>query len=263
MKRIKYTILLCVTGLLFSCSDFLEESSQDEVRPSTLDDLKQLMLYEAYPLDNNLCQHVDFLTDDVQSDYPGREDQKAMLNNLAPIFTWDIDMDQKLSNMNYWAKYYERIKGCNVVLDMVDDMIGEDSERENMRGQALALRSYYYLMLVNLYGQPYNAEEIDVNTSLGVPLILTSGVTDTYPKRNTLKEVYDQIEGDLLKSLPLLSAYGKNNDIYRVTDRFAHAVLSRMYLYQENWEKVIEHADSVLVQKNRLAQLVNMYTEQL
>lgn len=260
MKQIKYNMILCLIGILFSCNDFLEESSQDEVRPSTLDDLKQLMLYEAYPLNNYLCRHIDFLTDDMESAYPGREDQISVLNELAPVFIWDVDMDQKLE-MNYWALYYERIKGCNVVLDMLDDMIGEEAERENMRGQALALRSYYYLMLVNLYAQPYNAEGLDVNTSLGVPLILSSGVTDTYPERNTLKEVYDQIEEDLLRAVPLLSVYGKNNDVYRATDCFAHAVLSRMYLYQENWEKVIEHADSVLVQKSALVQLVNMYSE--
>lgn len=258
MKWIKYTIIVSLLGILCSCSDFLEESSQDEVRPSTLDDLKQLMLYEAYPLSTYFIRHLDFLTDDVESAWPGRESQKEVLNDLAPVFTWEVDMDEKVKEMNYWELYYKRIKGCNVVLDMVDDMTGAEEERENMRGQALALRSYYYLMLVNLYGLPYNVKEVDLDHSLGVPLILSSGVTDTYPERNTLREVYEQIEGDLLTSLPLLEAYGTKNDVYRVTDCFAHAVLARMYLYQENWEEVIKHADYVLKKKNRLVKLKDM-----
>lgn len=258
MKWIKYTVIVGLLGILCSCSDFLKESSQDEVRPSTLDDLKQLMLYEAYPLSNYFIRHLDFLTDDVESAWPGREDQREVLNNLAPVFTWEVDMDEKVSGMNYWELYYKRIKGCNVVLDMVDDMVGSEADRENMRGQALALRAYYYLMLVNLYGLPYNAEGVDLDNSPGVPLILTSDVTDAYPERNTLKEVYERIEQDLLKSLPLLEVYGTENDVFRVTDCFAHAVLARMYLYQENWEGVIEHTDHVLKKRNRLVKLENM-----
>lgn len=258
MKGIKYIVIVGLLGILCSCGDFLEESSQDEVRPTTLEDLKQLMLYEAYPLSTYFIRYLDFLTDDIESAWPGREDQKEALNNFAPIFMWEVDMDEKVTDMNYWELYYKKIKGCNVVLDMVDDMTGVEEERENMRGQALALRAYYYLMLVNLYGLPYNTEEIDLDRSLGVPLILTSNVTDTYPERNTLREVYEQIEGDLLKSLPLLEAYGTKNDVFRVTDCFAHAVLARMFLYQENWKEVIKHSDYVLKKKNRLVKLENM-----
>lgn len=257
MRRLNLFIIISLLGILSSCSDFLKESSQDEVRPTTLEDLKQLMLCEAYPRSECFIRHLDFLTDDMESAWPGLETQKEALNNLAPVFTWEVDMDENVK-MNYWENYYKRIKGCNVVLDMLDDMTGSEADRENLRGQALALRSYYYLMLVNLYGQPYNAEGIDLNTSLGVPLILTSKVTDTYPERNTLKEVYGRIEQDLLASLPLLETYGTKNDVYRATDCFAHAVLARMYLYQENWKKVIEHADYVLKKKSALAKLTNM-----
>lgn len=261
MKWFKYITVIGLMGVLCSCDDFLKESSQDEVRPSTLEDLKQLMLNEAYPRSSYFIRHVDFLTDDMESAWPGREDQKEVLNNLAPVFTWEVDMDEKVDGMNYWELYYKRIKGCNVVLDMVDDMAGGESDRENMRGQALALRAYYYLMLVNLYGLPYNAEGVDLDVSLGVPLILTSAVTDTYPKRSTLRETYDRIEKDLLASLPLLESYGADNDVYRVTDCFAYAVLARMYLYQEKWEKVIEYAEKVLEKRSALVNLTNMITD--
>ena len=124
MKWCKYITVIGLMGVLCSCDDFLKESSQDEVRPSTLEDLKQLMLNEAYPRSSYFIQHVDFLTDDMESAWPGREDQKEVLNNLAPVFTWEVDMDEKVDGMNYWELYYKRIKGCNVVLDMVDDMAG-------------------------------------------------------------------------------------------------------------------------------------------
>lgn len=257
MNTFKYIILFLCFSLSFSCSSFLEESSLDEVRPSTVEDLKQLMLYEAYPRNTYFMRHLDFLTDDVENAWPKREDQKMILNNYAPVYIWDVEMDEKV-DMNYWELYYKRIKGCNVVLDMLDEMQGSEADRENLRGQALALRSYYYLMLVNLYAMPYNAEGLDLNSALGVPLVLKSDVTDVYPTRNTLNKVYDQIEKDLLSSLPLLEKYGTKNDVYRVTDCFAYAVLARMYLYEEKWEKVIEYSDKVLAKKNRLVLLKDM-----
>ena len=50
MKNIiQKSIILLATISLCSCSDFLKESSQDEVIPSTIEDLDQLLAYEGYP----------------------------------------------------------------------------------------------------------------------------------------------------------------------------------------------------------------------
>ena len=48
----KYSTLLLVLFMLgfAGCSDFLEESSLDEIRPSSIDDLMQIMVGEVYPL---------------------------------------------------------------------------------------------------------------------------------------------------------------------------------------------------------------------
>ena len=58
----KYILVLFLTLGLAGCSDFLEESSQDEVRPTTVDDLMQVMVGEAYPMDNIIDSYLDFLT---------------------------------------------------------------------------------------------------------------------------------------------------------------------------------------------------------
>ena len=49
MKNIIQYILLVTMISLSSCNDFLEESSQDEVIPSSIEDLDQLLAYEGYP----------------------------------------------------------------------------------------------------------------------------------------------------------------------------------------------------------------------
>ena len=50
----------------------------------------------------------------------------------------------------FWELPYNKILGCNIVLDCLDDMTGEESLRENLRGEAFVLRSLYYLMMVNM-----------------------------------------------------------------------------------------------------------------
>ena len=49
MKRFFYSLIISMLGIgMVGCGDFLEESSQDEVRPSTVGDLEQLLLGEGY-----------------------------------------------------------------------------------------------------------------------------------------------------------------------------------------------------------------------
>ena len=71
-----------------------------------------------------------------------------------------------------------KIMGCNVVLGYLDRVSGDIETKENMRGQALVLRGWYYFMLVNLFGQPYNVGNPEEN--LGVPLKLKMEVTDEF-----------------------------------------------------------------------------------
>ena len=259
-------IVLLFTCFISGCSDFLEESSQDEVRPGSINDLEQLMLYEAYPRTGYFTNYLDLLTDDVKSGYPG-EDDPSSLNSLLSgqtVFTWSDKMFEDLETKhvpyyNTWEVYYKRIMGCNVVLDMIDKVVGTYEDKENQRGQALALRAYYYFMLVNLFGQPYNAEGVDIEKAPGVPLILESAVKDDFPKRESVAQVYRRIEKDLLEAAPLMEQYGKLNIKYKVTDLFVHALLSRVYLYMEKWDKSLEHANYVIKRQPTLQRLATNF----
>lgn len=110
------------------------------------------------------------------------------------------------------------------------------------------MRGLYHFYLVNFFGLPYNYG--DPTQNLGVPLKTNSGVTtDEYPKRSSVAECYKQIEQDLLEGTRLMSA---NRDeastkIKRIDYLVGNALLSRMYLYMENWDKTIDYADSVLI----------------
>jgi hypothetical protein len=261
-KYYKILALICLTISVVSCKKgFLEESSQDLVRPTTTAALNQLMTGEAYSLTTTtiLNDYLDLLTDDVQSDYNSNAVIVAGLNKYAPVFTWQRDMIDRLvdvapTNNNTWYNYYARIKGCNVILDYVDQVTGTQAEKENLRGQALALRSFYYLNLVNLFGKPYTGTAVNPETDLGVPLILSAEVTDAQIGRSTVKAVYAQIEKDLLTAVPLLDANGGNNNVYKLNGTAAKLLLSRLYLYMGKWDESIKYSDAVLQKKSTLQQ---------
>ncbi|WP_316834249.1 RagB/SusD family nutrient uptake outer membrane protein [Pedobacter nutrimenti] len=267
MKRLLYIFIL-VFGILISntgCKKFLAEKSQDLIKPSTVQDLTALMAGEAYPYQTNLHLLLNMVTDDItcnggqgQATY-----QSTVLSGKAP-FTWSKNMYQELlqpggiastTYLDSWQILYKRIAGCNVVLAYADQVTGATADKQNLKGQALALRAYYYFILVNLYGKPYNAPGADPATSPGVPLKLTMEVTDELFKRNSVAEVYTQIELDLKNAATILMNYPEDNGVYKMSETAVYTLLSRMYLYEEKWALAVEYANKGLAKKSTLTQL--------
>ena len=266
----KCLFVACLMSLLFintRCSDFLEESSQDEVRPSTVEELEQLMLGEAYLRTSPLLIELESMTDNVQSAWS--EYYSSTVEQYAPAFTWQFNMFERMeelgvsNGLDTWETLYSKIKGCNVTLDMLDKVDGSEANKLNQRGQALALRGFYYLLLVNTFAEPYNKEGIDLDKAMGVPLILESAVKDEFPSRASIGAVYAQIEKDLLEAAKLMDEYGKDNIRYKVTPLFVYTLLSRMYLYMEDWEASAKYASIVLDRNPQLRRLSDFATEEM
>lgn len=69
---------------------------------------------------------------------------------------------------------------------------------------------------------------------------------DEYFTRNTVQEVYERIEQDLLEGNRLMSENKMPVSTYEVSDLMAKALLSRMYLYIEKYDDAIHWANEVL-----------------
>lgn len=69
MRKTFLYLIISILGMgIIGCGDFLEESSQDEVRPSTVGDLEQLLLGEGYFRGEIIIfPWLELLTDNVQS----------------------------------------------------------------------------------------------------------------------------------------------------------------------------------------------------
>jgi len=118
-------------------------------------------------------------------------------------------------------------------------------------GEAKFIRSLCYFYLVNMWAQPYSFTA-DASHP-GVPLVLTAAddpfdVSNQIP-RSTVKQVYDQLETDLLDAeakLPLGPATADLNKVGRATKGAARALLMRLYLYKGDNAKALQYADAII-----------------
>lgn len=103
-----------------------------------------------------------------------------------------------------WSMYYPQIKTTNTVIAAIPADT-DDESLKSLRGQALALRGYFYFMLARMYGPTYVGNE----AKLSVPLY-TVVTTESIP-RATVAEVYTLIENDLKEALELLDGFTRAN----------------------------------------------------
>jgi hypothetical protein len=159
---------------------------------------------------------------------------------------------------NIYKSYYELILGANAVIDYLSEVNDTEENINKVKAQAYALRGFYYLNLVNLFGMPYNYAP----DSLGVPLKLHSAIEESpdYLARKTVREVYTQILSDLHtaeEAYLMLPESEQWSNSYRTSLPMVQLVLSRTYLYMENWEKAAYYAKQIIENKNFSLQDLN------
>lgn len=234
-------------GILISvgCSDFLERRSQDEVIVTTVSDFDEFLLGSGY-VTYVQYKSLYYLDDDIQYYESPYYDELGDVIESYGFQSWQPDMWEQervvSSGLETYTTTFSRIMGVNAVLDGIDEASGEIETRDRVKAEALALRGYYYFMLVNMFGEPYNYNK----KSLGVPLKLSADIEENGMFRNTVEEVYAQIVKDLNESTALFEKYPKQRGNYRINLSTAYILLSRVYLYMEQWDSVIVAANKAI-----------------
>lgn len=241
-------------ALLSGCS-FLEEKSWEEVIPKTVDDFSELLVGSAYPSTTTEISNFTSLLDDditfIYSDLPGEisEGVVASINALAPIFTWQPSVGRDTGAFaTIYYFYYEKIMGCNAILDLIDDAVGSATDRDRVKAEALALRAFYYFMLVNFYGEPFGHNP----QAPGVPLKLDAKIDAAYPSRNTVEQVYGRITTDITDAVKLMEPLPVVRGDHRFNLPAMRILLCRIYLHMGNWQGVIDQANALEVEGGKL-----------
>lgn len=267
MRKLIYILIgICCMG----CSNFLDDYSQDLVIPQSIADMDEVILGSGYMpygkvdelMNGSIGWWLHILDDDINTVIKSSASSKQASNmdrNYYGYTTWQLEVGRNYKKDNLkadddlWNTLYSRINICNIILSELGD-IGTPTEQEEkdgwrIRGEALFLRAQFYLMLVNVYANAY--DPATAGTTLGVPLKLTEYVEHDPDKtaqfeRTSVAEVYDRITKDLNEAVDCFAKGSKPKSIYRASREAALLLLSRTYLYMQDWKNAQKIAEDFL-----------------
>ncbi|WP_179347705.1 RagB/SusD family nutrient uptake outer membrane protein [Winogradskyella pacifica] len=244
MKIFKTAIIGLLLSATMGCEDYLDlQPISEETSSNAYDTASQIeaALVGAYESFQSSEYYVwdNVLLQDVRSDncYAGGDNPE--------IFQYDyIDIAPTHSRLfTHWSNLYNAISKANLVIERVDginDPLLTEERRNQIKGEAIFLRSYHYFTLVKLWG--------------GVPLI-TNTITSTEAAsvnipRASIEAVYAQITTDLELAATLLpDVYGNDASVNkaRATAGAAHALAAKAYAQQPSpdYDAVLGHIEAV------------------
>ncbi|WP_339729473.1 RagB/SusD family nutrient uptake outer membrane protein [Maribacter stanieri] len=264
-NNIKLLVLLFSFGFFMSCDDELNDLQPFvEGNPETFftsvsafqngvdGAYRQLWNYYSSP-GSGLQGIPDILSDNVIIAQTGRRSNQDYYNYRYVAGTGGaIDL--------YWSEAYEAVNVANLVIAQIDNL-GDGAEKDNILGQALAIRAWAHFDLVRVYGK-IPTQSADANASLGVVYIkVEDGDTEdpfAEPSRETVASNYAEIIGDLERASQLI---GEDNGQGKLNADGVYGLLSRVYLYNGEYQKVIDAANEVSVPVATAEDLEGVYTD--
>lgn len=231
--------LLAFCVMLAACDDYLEEVPDNRVELNTLEKASQLLTNAYSSAGYNFTEWMgDMVTYTLGTTKRPEHNQSYQWEEVTGI--------EQDTPTNFWNSTYEAIAHANEVLAVVDNLPGEEARRSAVKGEALLTRAYGHFMLVNLFAKHYDAST--ASRDMGVPYVdePETEFIKQY-KRNSVKEVYDKVEKDLLEGLELVNdAYYANSGKYHFTKNAALAFASRFYLFRGDPDNCINYSSRLL-----------------
>ena len=222
--------MLALIGGMTACNDELDVTNPNN--QTTYDfgnsesELEEAIIscYNRIRLEGTFAR-VGYTMDAVRGDEVWNSSQQWYLeyDNLNSPGTIDI------GDMWIWRDCYHVVNRTNFVLSKVDDVdLSEDSYNQ-IKGQALFLRSLAYYELATYYQT--------------VPLITDyasySDINTMYASNNTQDEVFDQIEADLTTAMQLLPSRDEGGEWAqgRATCGAAAGYLARALMFRHKYSE--------------------------
>lgn len=140
-----------------------------------------------------------------------------------------------------WTNLYNIINQCNIIIDNIENASGTDEMKNDIKGQALAMRGYCYFQLIQFYQQTY----VIAKDKLGVCLRVSSNDGTDIP-RSTVVACYNQIVSDMTTAQTLLTNFNRGDVKYYLNKDVVTGMLARVYLVMNEWDKAKTAAQEVL-----------------
>ena len=147
------------------------------------------------------------------------------------------NFNANIVRFNY-AFYYNFIGNANQIIAQIDNAAGPQSDKNNLKAQALTYRAWSYYQMVQLYGKRY--VKGGDNSSLGMSLVLEP-IAEAVP-RSTVEETYTQINKDLDEAISLFASASPRKDKSHLSVEVAKGIKARVALTQQNYAVAAQFA---------------------
>ena len=191
--------------------------------------LKEEYEYVEYASSNTYVRHflqcAEFPSDNIC--LSGRT-----TDPLYQATCYKMTSDLKNVALPWWIGY-KVIYTANTLIEGFKE--GEGVGTDQILGEAYFLRAMVHFNLVSLFGKPY---VINNGDNPGIPLRTSTNTSET--TRATVAEVYTQVIADLQKAAELMTKPRHAGNGGYATKNTALGLLSRVYLYMGENQKVLD-----------------------
>ena len=222
-------------GVFLSCSEsFLELTPEFAVSDvdaiTNIEDMETSItgIYDEIQGVNYYGRDVFLVSDALADDLKQNEQANRYIDYAEHV--------QNVADANanaMWTRMYFANNALNNIINSdVPSTNANQDEKDHLLGEAYALRGLVYFDLVKFFAQHYT---FTADAShLGVPIILQFDPT-LEPERNTVEEVYNQIISDMTTAISLMNTTSRSGNSSTLSSISVKALLSRVYLYKEDW----------------------------
>lgn len=254
--RLKYiarhlSLVACSLSLVASftsCEDFLEVKSLDKIALSNFwneeSDVENMVMGCYSAMQKQAWMDRAILWGEARSENLTGGERITDDTNMENVMMENLNSNNEYTK---WINFYEVINRCNLVLHYAPRVAEKDpnytqSELTATIAEVSALRALNYFYLVRAFRDvPFTMEAyIDDTQKMDLPA-------------TPMMEILDSLTADLEKVINgAVKFYPETTPALqtsRITQDAIHALLADMYLWKQDYAKVVEHTDAVIQSK--------------
>jgi hypothetical protein len=239
MKNITKGIVVTVLSLsmLFSCNDYLDFSPEGKQPAQTFFENQDQAVASVNAIYAKLrawgmVAFAYIIMQEITSDNAIKGSAQGDAS-----FINDFDRFQMTSTTtglsDYWNARYEVINLCNQSISNIPPISMNNDLKARLIAEAKFVRALVYFDLVRAFG------DVPMPTS-------TANALEASAKRTPTSDVYAQIIQDLNDAIAVLPTSYDASNVGRATKGSAQGVLAKVYLYQKQWDKVLEQTSALI-----------------
>lgn len=155
---------------------------------------------------------------------------------------YTLDLNPTNTTVSNWTQAYNVIGRTNQIINRIDDIPGDQTARNVLKGEAYFVRAMCHFDLMRIYAHDYNFTAD--HSHLGIPYVTGNEIGT--PERDDAQTVFTNILSDLGEAITLLTSQQTVNLADRASQMSARALRARVYLYMGDYTNALADADAVI-----------------